>query len=101
MSAKIAETVPVLKQILIPFGPNSLCSLGAKFILMWDVVFRNKRKQKIRERYVKGKPVIFEEKKCETFLTDTVATIVIKRRPEDPVLLKPFLSLLSVIQLWN
>lgn len=63
MSAKITGTVPVLDQIFIPFNPSSLCLLGAKFILIWDIAFRNKRKQQITERYAKGKPVILEGKK--------------------------------------
>lgn len=85
----------------MPFGPSSLCFLGAKLFLIWDIVFRNKRKQQTRERHIKGKPIILEEKQCEAILTDAVPTIVIKRKPEDPIVLKPFLSLLSVIQLWN
>lgn len=106
MSAKITGTVPVLDQIFIPFNPSSLCLLGAKFILIWDIAFRNKRKQQITERYAKGKPVILEGKKKVKLSPPSSCSHhkshkVIKTKPEDPILLKTFLSLLSVIQLWN
>lgn len=41
--------VAVLDQIFIPFDTSSFGFLGAKFIIIWDIVIRNKRKQQRKE----------------------------------------------------